>query len=704
MTETVQILIVDDLPANLLSLRAVLESPTVRVVEARSGIEALKLLLEQDFAVVLLDVHMPGMDGFEVASLLKRRPRSRHTPIIFITALDRDETKVARGYEVGAIDFLHKPVDPTRVRAKVAGLVNLYQRNQAIKREAEVLRENDLRALDDRLAAMDAVRERRYRNLAEAIPPMVWTSHADGSIDYCNQRWFDFTGVDFDLARGWGWLAVLHPDDAAAVTQGWKDAIRNDTTYEVECRLRNATTGTYRWHLARALPERDEKGHTTAWIGTFTDIQDLKSAQAEAEAAHHRIAFLSRASETLATSLNYEVTLHKVAVLAVPRLADWCVVDVVDAEGVAQQMAAAHVDPKKAELAAQLQHRHRPRPDHPNGLGWVLRTGKSEIYPDVDDDHWVSRELGAEHPEILRALGARSYMLVPLNARGQTLGAITFVLSDDRRRYGSEDLSLAEELGQRAALAVDNARLYGNEQLAVRAREEFLTVAAHELRTPLTSLTLRLQTLQRRLQQTEVGRELAALADKALSQSSRMGTLIDDLLDLPRLVSGRVTLERSKVDLGALVQMVADGLRPELERSGSTLEVNVAQPVVGELDPRRVEQIVVNLLSNAAKFGAGKPVTITVSSRPEGIAVIQVHDRGIGISPPDLERIFGPFERAVTQRQFAGVGLGLHIARQLTDAHGGRIRVTSAPGQGTTFTVELPTSEPLTPILVPAPA
>jgi PAS domain S-box-containing protein len=682
--EVSSILLVDDQPANLFSLRAVLDSPSYRVVEASSGLAALKLLLEQDFAVVLLDVHMPGMDGFEVAALAKRRPRSRHTPIIFVTAMDRDERKVNRGYEVGAIDFLHKPLEPDQVRAKVAGLVALYRRNESMKREAERLRQNDQRALDDRLAALDAVRERRYRNLAEAIPPMVWTSHADGSIDFCNSRWFDYTALNFDLARGWGWLAVLHPEDMAICSQGWRNAIASGEPYEVECRLRNATTGDYRWHLARALPERDEAGNILAWIGTFTDINDLKRSQAaeaqarsEAEAANHRLRFLARASRTLATSLDANLTLQSLAEMLVPALADLCTVDLVDEQGVLRRAATA---PQQGALpGSELPQR-------------ALQE-KPRIFPSVKTVVVEPGTLSDEHPAELRALGVRAYVRVPLRGRERLLGELTLASLGSGRRFLAADLELIEELAARAALALDNARLYERERKAVRDREEFLSIAAHELRTPLTALLLRVQAMGRLTREQLAGDQntMAELSKRAAAQGYRMSALIDGLLDASRLSAGQLQLEREEVDLTKLVRDAAEVFLPELQRTTSVLSLEAEEPVVGSFDPMRLEQVVVNLLSNAAKYGGGKPIEVTVR-RQEQRAVLTVRDQGIGIAPPDLERVFAPFHRTAAARAFPGVGLGLHVSRQLVEAHGGTVTAQSQVGQGTTFIVELPLS------------
>jgi signal transduction histidine kinase len=270
---------------------------------------------------------------------------------------------------------------------------------------------------------------------------------------------------------------------------------------------------------------------------------------------------------------------------------------------------------------------------------------------------------------------------------------MTLLATAPRRRYGPVDLRLAEELGSRAALALDNSRLFAEAQAAIERRDEFLLVASHELKTPLTSLTMQAHLLVRllpRLQRGEVAPERIDAALQLLNrQITRLAHLVNELLDVTRLNAGRLTLGRAPIDLVALTREVVERMRQQLASARCRAELDLEGPVVGHWDACRMEQVLINLLSNAIKYGAGGPVHIVV--RDEGDrARLVVRDHGMGIAEADQARIFERFERAVSVRNFGGLGLGLYIVRWIVTSHGGTIRVESKPGTGATFIVELP--------------
>ncbi|WP_242344617.1 hybrid sensor histidine kinase/response regulator [Anaeromyxobacter terrae] len=222
---------------------------------------------------------------------------------------------------------------------------------------------------------------------------------------------------------------------------------------------------------------------------------------------------------------------------------------------------------------------------------------------------------------------------------------------------------------------------------AVRVRDEFMAVASHELKTPITSLQLRLEALGRELAGCEP--RLAAKLDAALRQTGRLAGLVDGLLDVSRIASGHMRLSREELDLSRLSRELGARFAPDARRAGCLLSIVAPAPVIGRFDRLRVEQLLSSLLSNALKYGAGKPVHVDVTAA-EGVARLEVRDEGIGIDPADVERVFGRFERAVSPRNYGGLGLGLFIARQIAEAHGGAIVLSSQPGEGAHFTVELP--------------
>jgi signal transduction histidine kinase len=278
----------------------------------------------------------------------------------------------------------------------------------------------------------------------------------------------------------------------------------------------------------------------------------------------------------------------------------------------------------------------------------------------------------------------------------QPLGTISLLSRE--RRFDRQDLALMVELARRASIAIDNARLYGEAQEATRVREDFISIAAHELRTPLTPLKLQVELVRRHLTKRGIelepgGPALLKLIDGSDKQIDRLSRLVEDMLDTSRVATGQLTLDLESVDLSELVRELVERLQPELSRAKCSLELRVEPNVVGRWDRVRIEQVLINLLTNATKYGAGKPIELTVTTGA-GLATIVVRDFGIGIAPEDRQRIFERFERAVSRRGFGGLGLGLYVARQIVQAHGGAIRVESEIGKGSAFIVELPLSTP----------
>jgi PAS domain S-box-containing protein len=455
------ILLVDDRPENLLALEAILEPLGQTLLYANSGEEALRQLLQREVALILLDVQMPELDGFETARLIKQRERTSHVPIIFVTAISKEEEQVFRGYSAGAVDYVFKPFNPDVLRSKVSVFIELHEKNEQLRLQAEQLKEQEL-------AELRRESEERYRFLAEAQPDQIWTALPNGELDYVNQRALDYFDTTFPQLVETGWTQVVHPEDLGRMLDRWEIALATGETYENELRLQRASDGAYRWHLTRAIPMTDRGGAVVKWFGSNIDIHDQKRAE-EAQR------FLVEAGAVLAASLNYPATLAAVARLAVPRIADWARVDMIE-DGKLRTLALEHVDPKKVELGFELARRYPERPDAKQGPPLVMRTGTSELATEITDERLAELTDDEFHLGLVRELGVQSYMCVPLVVQGEVLGVISLVSAESGRRYGPDDLALAEELARRAGAAVENAKLYREVEERAQAARVLETV------------------------------------------------------------------------------------------------------------------------------------------------------------------------------------------------------------------------------------
>ncbi|GAB4193487.1 MAG: hypothetical protein OHK0022_08440 [Roseiflexaceae bacterium] len=444
---------------------------------------------------------------------------------------------------------------------------------------------------------------------------------------------------------------------------------------EIVLRLRVRATGAERWVAASATPVLDEHGQTQLAISIFREITAQKRTQ-------DSVQFLAQASTALAASLDYEATLAALVRLAVPFLATWCFVDVVQDDGTIQTVALEHRDPAIVPLARQA-------------LGRLLVLPlDQQAFPTagqlVEPPAHIALEPNDQ--QLLRTVGCHSIICLPLLVGGRQFGRIGLVRDERQARYDASDLQLAEELARRVAMALEHAQLYQALQDAVTARDQFLSIAAHELRSPLTALMGHLSLLERRaVRANSLTPELAQSLAVLQRQSSRLKRLIEELLDISRLQLGRLQLALAPLDLCDVVRQVVDEMRLVLDQHPLTLQLPDT-PVMLSGDSVRLHQVVQNLLENAVKYSPDKtPILVRVAVQG-GQVTLAVIDQGIGIPATDLPQIFTRFYRAsnVDGALSSGLGLGLSVIRELVTLHGGTITVQSVQGQGSTFTLSLP--------------
>ncbi|WP_375759966.1 ATP-binding protein [Corallococcus exercitus] len=529
----------------------------------------------------------------------------------------------------------------------------------------------------------------RLRRLLETAATVTWTSRMGDARSPISPSWTAFTGQPPEQLRNRGWLQALHPDDREGALAAWEQARAGNQLYSTRYRLRRAD-GAYVWMLVRGMPVLGPDGAVREWVGTCIDIQ----AQALGE---ERAAFLARASELFSSSLDAAATFASLARLSVSALADWCIVDILHADGHFERVQVATADPSLAPLAAAVQRLPpvpRERPIYPPSV--ALATGRSTLVPEVTDALMKAVAQDADHLAMMRTVGMRSMLTVPLLARGHILGALTFLVTTSGRRYGDDDLRFAQELANLAALAVDNARLLQGARDAIRLRDEFLSVASHELKTPLTPLSLKLQALSRAVKahpDSPLAPVIEAHVETGHRQVRRLTELMNDLLDVSRISAGTFRLQREDVDVAEVVREVAARFAPRFAVEHCDFRVEAPGPVHGSFDRARLAQVLDHLLDNALKYSPGAPVSVGLAV-DGAVARLTVRDGGIGISPEQRPRLFERYGRAVSERHYGGLGLGLYLTRTIVEAEGGSVSVDSRLGEGATFKVELPLTRP----------
>ncbi|MEP6789910.1 MAG: ATP-binding protein [Ramlibacter sp.] len=555
----------------------------------------------------------------------------------------------------------------------------------------------------ERLASAEAAlraSEERLRMAVEAGGVGIW------DWDIVNNRvtWSDRVYAIHGMAPGSdtggleGFRARVHPDDRDRVESAMRQALAGGPAYEIEFRAPMAD-GSIRWIATQSHLVRGADGRPLRMVGATTDVTDRvellaaeRRARDEAEAARNRLELLAGAGAGMARSLDPQDTLKAIATAVVPGIADWCRIDLLGDDGVLHRRLAHHSDPALAQQALEMALRLRAAPDAVGSMGWVVKTGKPHY------GRYISPS-GQADPALslyTQTFGMDAHYVIPLVARGRIIGALAVLQAESKRDLGEDDRALVLELGQRAALALDNARLYAEAEAnrrqaesANRAKDEFLAMLGHELRNPLAPIATALELMARR--DPQAGEAERRIIGRQVAHLSR---LIDDLLDISRITQGKIQLKRETLDLKLVVASALELTQPVFEKHRRPVEVHLPDaPAATVGDAVRLAQVLCNLLVNAAKF-TPPDGRVCLHLRLRGTtAELCVEDSGCGIDAELLPRVFGQFVQGgqSIDRQSGGLGLGLAIVRTLVEMHGGSVQAESdGPGRGSRFTVQLP--------------
>ncbi len=550
-----------------------------------------------------------------------------------------------------------------------------------------------------------------FRTVLEGVDLGITVQDATGALVYANAAGARITGFDspaellsagaetvagrFEMFGADGAKLSAHDLPSRAVLQG-------GTAPELLLQFQASGTRQRRWSITHSVPVRGPAGELTYVLNFFREVTK------ETREAEQR-AFLLRAVDEWNASLDYEQTLDVVARLAVPKIADWCAIDLVDGDRT-KRVALAHVDASKLQLVADVQARYPADPAASRGVPAIIRTGKPEIMTEVPAALVANAARDADHRRLIEQLEIRSYVGVPLRTRDKTIGALTLVMAESDRRFDDDDLQFAQALADRAALAIDNARMFrvvqrANDRIAAqltaetarrehaedatRFAEAFIGILGHDLRNPLNAVAMAAHVLRQKTSSDE----LKKIVQRIQTSTGRMTSMVEQLLDLTRSrLAGGIAVEVASCNLGAIICDVIEELRLV---AGDRAVVWREHEVTGRWDRHRLAQVISNLVGNALEHGdKAEPVSVALTSTPTHARVV-VGNRGSAIAPELLPVLFDPYRRvALRGPRSKGLGLGLFISEQIVTAHGGTIEVASTPADGTVFSVTLPRGLP----------
>lgn len=676
----VPVLLVDDRPENLAVLEHYLEPLDLQLVRATSGDGALRAVLHQEFALILLDVQLQDISGFEVANHLKTLERTRHIPIIFLTAYEADMSQIYEAYSVGAVDYLVKPVDREVLRRKAEVFVDLYRQRRALLHHEATLRVAERREHALQVAELRLASDQRYRKMVQGIENgLAWTADPNGQLTFVSERASALLGLaPQQLSEPDGWMGRIPEPDRQEMSAAMTRVAHEKIDLGVSHRFMDGA-GRVLWFRTVMSGQQDEEG--SILHGLSLDVTELKRAELSQR-------FLSDAAAALSEPLDFHTALEKLAHLVVPTLADACVVSRVN-QGRLHFLVAVHPDAQAIEQAKQV----KPVDETAAELGpvQVLRDDRTVLAELTGAD-----EMAARSPT-LRALNAHGFIAIPLRPRGELRAVVTLLSTGPERRFGPAEMSLAEELVSKSALTIDNARLLEEAREATDARDELLAIVSHDLRNPLSAIALgarRIETLEANAREEGAAPKVMAAAARIRRAATRMERLLNDLVDLERIKSRRLHLEPHPILAGELVKETVELLAPLAaeRRIELTMESGLTRQVHVRCDAERMMQVFWNLVGNAIKFTPPEGrIVVRVEAQNRRVRFV-VSDTGPGLSEEAVERVFEAHWQGSGEEARQGLGLGLAISRGIIEAHGGRIWAERPETGGGCFLFELPES------------
>jgi PAS domain S-box-containing protein len=642
----------DNAPARNVKSRA-LRSAGFEVIEAGSGAEALALAREASPDLALLDVKLRDMSSLEVCRILKFEPLTSDIPVVQISAAHVTADDEAAGLEHGADIYLTEPVEPIALIAVVRTLLRLRRTESGL-----------------------LVSEERFKAIVNQASVGIVQAGLDGRFQHVNQHFCEIVGRPAQRLLEMGLFDITHPDDIVRKRLLFNRLVEEGVPFVIDKRYLRPDGAVIWTHNSISLV-RDRHGIAQHAIAIVLDITERKRTQ---EREH----FLAEVSDRLAELTDHGSMLQKITAAVVPRMADWCVVDLTGSDGRSARMADSRT--AKMENAVSFAGEH----PGPAILQPVLQSGQPELIEDVAATLASAGPAGDSRLRALHESGLKSLIRVPLLSRDRIIGALAMGMGASGRRYQNTDMIVAAELGRRVAIAVENVNLYDALGEEARRKDEFLATLAHELRNPLAPLRNSLLVMRTATGNAELVEHARDVMERQVAQLRR---LVDDLLDVSRISTGKMELRKSRVVLTAVVHSALEATREAIEADHTLVVSLPPREIVLEADAARLAQVITNLLDNAAKFTpAGGTISLGAQQRG-GEILITVADTGIGIAGSSLQTIFDVFVQGDNsfERRHSGLGIGLSLVKRLVEMHGGSVSADSGgPGLGSTFTLRLP--------------